>query len=316
MFAGGTVTAGDHVSVGGNVVAGGGMFAGGSMFATGKFELRDADSNVKVEVFAVDPRWSGGSIGLRGADGTRQIHMFVDASNEGFIFADVKSFRIPNPNDAGTDITYACIEGPEAGCYIRGTGRLEQGRGSISLPDHFRAVARAEEMTVHLTPLSPRSHGLAVVEKSLGRVVVRELAEGTGNYRFDWLVMCVRKGYEDYRVIRPSTKLGRGQALTYPTKNGARPQGVPKTEAAALSAQGLPQRRQVEADAGDDLDRRLGPDSDRVTRSTVQGLHALVEAKGAELAEPRQEIAALHARLAKVETLVAKLAESRKGADQ
>ena len=30
----------------------------------------------------------------------------------------------------------------------------------------------------------------------------KELFAGNGNYSFDWEVKCVRKGYEDYEVIR------------------------------------------------------------------------------------------------------------------
>ena len=48
--------------------------------------------------------------------------------------------------------------------------------------------------------------GLAAVEKRNDRVIVSELGNGTGSYDFSYTIMAVRKGYEDYQVIRPSTE--------------------------------------------------------------------------------------------------------------
>ena len=61
-------------------------------------------------------------------------------------------------------------------------------------------------MTVSITPLSADSEGIAVVEKTNSGFKVKELRRGTGNYQFDWEVKCIRKGYEDYKVIRPSSE--------------------------------------------------------------------------------------------------------------
>jgi hypothetical protein len=132
--------------------------------------------------------------------------IYVDISGQGVVSADVKNFREPNPEIPGTDIVYACIEGPEAAAYIRGTAQLEEGTGTIELPRHFATIASPQGMTVQLTPLSAESMGLCVVEKSLDRVVVRELREGMGTYEFDWEVKCVRRAHENYRVIRPHTE--------------------------------------------------------------------------------------------------------------
>lgn len=59
-------------------------------------------------------------------------------------------------------------------------------------------------MTVQLTPLSAESKGLAVVEKSVRGFMVIELDAGQGTYDFDYLVMVVREGYENYQVFRPA----------------------------------------------------------------------------------------------------------------
>jgi hypothetical protein len=127
----------------------------------------------------------------------------ADSNGHGYIFADEKNFRAPNPADLTTDIWYCCPEGPEAAMYVRGTATLVNGRGRIDLPDHFRNLASEPGMTVQLTPLSTNSEGLAVIKQGLDGILVGEFNKGSGTYEFDWLVEAVRKGYGDYQVIRP-----------------------------------------------------------------------------------------------------------------
>jgi len=123
---------------------------------------------------------------------------------QGSVVVDIKNFSMPNPNQPGTNIVYASIEGPEAAAYIRGTVHLISGTATIILPDHFIAVASESSVTVQLTPLSADSQGLAVVSKRLTGIVIKELFKGTGTYDVDYLVTAVRKGYENYQVIEPA----------------------------------------------------------------------------------------------------------------
>jgi hypothetical protein len=125
--------------------------------------------------------------------------------------ADLKSLRVPNPVKPDADIVYAAVEGPEAAAYVRGTASLSNGEAIIDLPEHFVSIASDQRLTVQLTPNSSKSLGLAVDEKSVKRIVVKELMDGKGSYEFDWEVKCVRKGYEDYRVIRPRQDLALGR---------------------------------------------------------------------------------------------------------
>lgn len=133
--------------------------------------------------------------------------MLVDFDGRGFVVADVKSFRVPNSQKPGTDIVYACVEGPEAAAYARGTARLVNGEAVITFPDHFIVVAGPKDITVQLTPLSASSLGLGVSAKDLKGLVVKELHGGKGSYEFDWEVKAVRKGYENYQVIRSQKEL-------------------------------------------------------------------------------------------------------------
>lgn len=131
---------------------------------------------------------------------------FNEVTDQSSVFATVKNFRETNPRNPETDIVYACVEGPEAAAYVRGTGQLLDGYARIDLPEHFSDVSVSEGMTVHVTPRSVGSRGMAVVERSTTHIVVRELMNGQGTYEFDWEVKAVRKGFENYDVIRPKQR--------------------------------------------------------------------------------------------------------------
>lgn len=178
---------------------------GGQMHTIGP----NGNTNVNITYLSSYP--NNGGLDVRDSSGTAQAGILVDSSGQGIVWGDVKSFRMANPSQPGTEIWYACPEGPEAAAYVRGTGHLINGKAEIILPDHFVAVASPQQITVQVTPLSGESRGLAVVEKTASRFVVRELTNGDGTYDFDYTVMAVRKGHEDYQVVRSAlaAKLGR-----------------------------------------------------------------------------------------------------------
>lgn len=143
------------------------------------------------------------------ADGSGNVEagMYVNSSSQGVLFADQKNFRIPHPEQADKEIWYCSLEGPEAAAYARGTGKIVNGKAIISFPDHFSLVANPTTLTIILTPLSGQSKGLAVVKKTAAGFEVEELFAGQGNYEFDWEVKGVRKGHENYRVIRDASEM-------------------------------------------------------------------------------------------------------------
>ncbi len=143
-----------------------------------------------------------GAVEVEDAFGAGQAAMYVDSVGNGIVYGDVKAFRTPNPADMHTDIWYACVEGPEAAMYVRGTGRLIGGRAVIELPNHFRALASVEDMTVQLTAHGLDTFGLGIVRKSLDSIEIGELKGGRGDFEFDWEVKAVRKGFEGFEVVR------------------------------------------------------------------------------------------------------------------
>jgi hypothetical protein len=131
--------------------------------------------------------------------------MYIDGccgKSWGVVYADVKNFRMNDPEDSTKEIWYASLEGPEAGAYDRGTARLESGRVFVSYSPHYTKVINPNTVTIQLTPLSADTYGLAVIEKTEKGFWVQELMGGTGDFSFDWKVEGVRAGYEDYEVIR------------------------------------------------------------------------------------------------------------------
>ncbi len=139
--------------------------------------------------------------------GNNVAGIYADASGNGIVYGNIKSFRMPYPGRSGEEIWYASIEGPEAAAYTRGTAKMVNGEATIEFPEHFSIVANANTMTVQTSPLSADSKGIAVIEKTNKGFKVKELFGGTGNYSFDWEVKCVRSGYEDFKVVRSADDL-------------------------------------------------------------------------------------------------------------
>lgn len=159
------------------------------------------NGNLNILLSGLASNNNQGYISVHDDDGLEQAGLYVDDNGVGHLFADVKNFRTPHPNQENVDIVYASIEGPEAAAYVRGTSDLMSGKATIILPDHFYQIASEASITVIVTPLSATSKGLAVVTKSTRSFDVVELWEGSGNYKFDWEIKAVRKGFENYEVL-------------------------------------------------------------------------------------------------------------------
>ncbi len=184
---------------------------GRSSADSGALELFGNNGNLNVLLSHADG--NRGLLQVYDENEAAQAGVYVNGSGQGLVFGDLKNFRLANPDDPSTEICYAAVEGPEAAAYVRGTARLVDGYAEIVPPEHFAHVAVNEGMTVQLTPLSASSKGLAVVEKSVELIRVRELHDGNGSYEFDYLVTAVRKGYEDYEVIQPALGSAAAQRM-------------------------------------------------------------------------------------------------------
>lgn len=156
--------------------------------------------NTLLNVSAANNEYGG--VAIYDANQNAQAGLAIDTNGDGIVFADIKNFRMDHPENTDEEIWYASLEGPEAGAYERGTAQLVNGEALVPFSDHYTLVISEDGMTVMLSPLSAESLGLAVIEKTTEGFKVKELYGGTGNYSFDWEVKGVRKGFEDYQVIR------------------------------------------------------------------------------------------------------------------
>ena len=172
----------------------------------GNFRTYGPNNSTNFSVGHLSSNANHGYVSVMDANSNTKAGMYVNSSGQGQIFADIKNFRMDHPENEGSSIWYASIEGPEAAAYERGTGRLSDGEVFISYSDHYGMVANTNTVTIQLTPHSADTYGLAVIEKSSGGFKVKELKGGTGNFSFDWEVKAKRKGFEDYEVIRPDNK--------------------------------------------------------------------------------------------------------------
>jgi len=176
----------------------------------GRMETYGGNNELNTVIGSREGFANFGYIGVANQNGSLEAALLVDDFGNGVVVADganggIKSFTMPHPEQSDKKIWYACIEGPEAAAYERGTGVLIDGEAFISFSDTYQIVANPATMTVILTPLSANSKGLAVIEKTENGFNVKELDGGTGSYRFDWEVKCVRKGHESFQVIRDSS---------------------------------------------------------------------------------------------------------------
>ena len=72
-----------------------------------------------------------------------------------------KPFDLKHPTKEGYRLRYACIEGPEAGVYVR--GRVCNGKNVIDLPEYWDGLVDYETLTVQLTPIG--SHQDVIVKR-------------------------------------------------------------------------------------------------------------------------------------------------------
>ena len=83
------------------------------------------------------------------------------------------------------------------------------GETVVRLPEHFGLVSVEEGLTVQLTPRNVSSLGLAAVEVTTSHLIVKELFDGKGNYKFDYFIQGLRRGYENHEPIRKAQRRRR-----------------------------------------------------------------------------------------------------------
>ncbi len=169
----------------------------------GQIHAFGANGNFNAYVGNLPGYPNNGYISVMDSDGYDQAGLYVDSAGRGILFGQFGVAQIATPERADA-MWYAGLSGPQAMIYICGTQALIQGRATIRLPADFAAAVQTNGMVVQLTPLSADSKGLAVIKKSPAEITVQELANGAGNYSFDWEVKCLRLDAPAFETLRES----------------------------------------------------------------------------------------------------------------
>jgi len=145
---------------------------------------------------------SHGEVAIYDAVNGLQARIYVNSSGQGVVTADSKSFHMQHPSKPDYQIWYASLEGPEAAAYSRGQIKLTNGEAEVTYEDYFSEIILQEGITITLTPHSADSKGLAAIERTVEGFKIKELFDGNGSYLVDWEAKSVRKGFEDFKVLR------------------------------------------------------------------------------------------------------------------
>jgi hypothetical protein len=144
---------------------------------------------------------SGGSL----AEG--RLGYSVSGTNYGvYAIGDVgatgtKSFVMPHPTDPSLVIRYISLEGPEAGTYFRGRGRIDGRSAVIDVPESFRLVTEPDSLSIQLTPIG-RNATLWVTDLNLDQIAV----QGSRDVEFFYTVNGIRRDYGGFQAIAQSSE--------------------------------------------------------------------------------------------------------------
>lgn len=168
----------------------------------GGLQIRGTDASTRAEIWVGNTSDAGR---LRLYNGAGELTVELNGETGVISKSGMNGFLIEHPRNSREEIFYASLEGPEAGMYVRGSGKLQDGFARIELPEHFLAVARKDTMTVQVTPTSIDTTGLAVTRKHDAGFEVRELIGGPGQTTFDYHVIAERGDIDQLTVVRPRT---------------------------------------------------------------------------------------------------------------
>ena len=114
----------------------------------------------------------------------------------------VGSFVQNHPEDPGRVVVYSALEGDEVATYTRGTDRLVGGQATVQLGETFKWVTNPDiGLTAHITPRGD-CNGMYIATLSTTEMLVKELAGGTSDASFDFIVYGLRIGFEEVSIVQ------------------------------------------------------------------------------------------------------------------
>jgi hypothetical protein len=109
---------------------------------------------------------------------------------DGSSWRNVKSFVIDHPDDKSKYLVHGCLEGPEAGVYYRGEGKITNNKFAvIELPNYVNNLASF--LTVQITPIYDANKNKKPL--CVSRVVENRFTVYGENCEFFWTVFGKRQ---------------------------------------------------------------------------------------------------------------------------
>lgn len=167
------------VTTGGVEIAGKGLRVTGATcdITAPKFVVNsgrvDITSGAGVRLTGTTTTIDSASINLNGSTTVAGVGNVAAAIFE--LRASKKTFDITHPNKPGYRLRHACVEGPEAAVYVRGT---LVNSNIINLPDYWNGLIDPETITVNLTQIG-HSQDLIVEKIEWGKKIYIKSGNGT-----------------------------------------------------------------------------------------------------------------------------------------
>jgi len=134
------------------------------------------------------PNNEGPPVFLYWASGNLHFGLASNGSN-------IKTFVIDHPDDSERWLVHACLEGPTADVFYRGTATIVDGRAEVELPGYFESATRAENRQVQLTPVAALCRVAASRIENGRFTIISDAPDGT---QVAWLVYAERADTEPF----------------------------------------------------------------------------------------------------------------------
>ena len=122
-------------------------------------------------------------------------------------WTSVKSFVIDHPNDKSKYLVHGCLEGPEAGVYYRGEGKISNNKFAvIQLPDYLNNLASF--LTVQISAIYDGNKNKKPL--SVSRVIDNQFTVYGENGEFFWTVFGKRQDIQVEPSKTSVTVMGQG----------------------------------------------------------------------------------------------------------
>jgi len=135
--------------------------------------------------------------------------LYYDSVTSEVLYDTSKTFVIQHPLAEDKYLVHACLEGPEAGVYYRGTGEIKgcDKYTTVYLPNYVNALAG--EFTIHLTGIYDENDDKLKLYNS-GKIINNEFKVYGEKGTFDWIVYGKRSNIYTEPLKKDTTVNGNG----------------------------------------------------------------------------------------------------------